>query len=198
MKRSSYVPAFLSLLTLFGAIAASAQIEDHPGYFPIDRFGILDEESLSLEINLDQGLLQLVSAALGGEEPEFAELVGALESIRVRVAPAESFDVGTVRSRLGEATNWLEDEGWSTMLRVREDGEEVYVYVRLDGGEMQGIAVLAMEMDGDAVLVNVVGSLDPERLAALAEVLDVPQLGLAAGIGVSNGEGSDTDEEDPK
>jgi hypothetical protein len=163
-----------------------AQVEEHPGYFPIDRFGILDEDSLSLEINLNQALLQLVAAALGSEEPEFAELVGALESIRVRVAETDSFDVDAVHRGLTEAADWLEGRGWSTMLRLREDNERVYVYTRLSGGEMQGIAVLAVEDDGEAVLVNIVGSLDPKRLSALGEALDIPQLGLATGLGRSD------------
>lgn len=185
------------LMALCLTTASPAQEEAHPGYFPIDRFGILDEDNLSLEINLNRALLQLVAAALGTEEPEFAELVGALESIRVRVAEAETFDVDAVHQGLAEASDWLEGRGWSTMLRLREDGERVYVYTRLSGGEMQGIAVLAVEDDGDAVLINVVGSLDPQRLSALAEALDIPQLGLAAGLG-SAGRDDRNEDEDPR
>ena len=194
MRRKKLAIGLFVLATLCAATLSRAQVEDHPGYFPIDRFGILSDDSLSLEINLNRALLQLVAAALGGEEPEFAELVGALESIRVRVAEAEDFDVDAVHQGLSEASDWLEDHDWSTMLRLREDGERVYVYTRLSGGEMQGIAVLAVEDDGDAVLINVVGSLDPETLAGLAEALDSPQLGLAAGLGASGGYDDDDDD----
>jgi len=193
MKPRKLTVGLFLLLTMVAVMATGGQIEEHPGYFPIDRFDILSSDSLSLEINLNRALLQLVAAALGNEEPEFAELVGALESIRVRVAEAGSFDAVAVRDSLGEATDWLESRDWSTMLRLREDGEEVYVYTRLNGGEMQGIAILAMEDGGEAVLVNVVGSLDPQRLAALAKALDIPQLGLAAG---SRASGDDDDDED--
>lgn len=184
---------FAVLILVSGLRTAGAQIEDHPGYFPIDRFSILAEDSLSLEINLNKALLRLVAAAVGDEEPEFAELVRGLESIRVRVAEPGAFDVAALRGGLAEATDWLESRGWSTMLRLREEEEEVYVYLRATEDEMQGITVLAMEADGEAVLVNVVGSLDPERLASLAEALDIPQLGLAAGLDES---ARTSDEED--
>jgi hypothetical protein len=196
MKPEKLIAGLFLLCALVAVAAPAGQDENHPGYFPIDRFGILSDDSLSLEINLNRALLQLVAAALGNEEPEFAELVGALDSIRVRVAEADSFDVEAVHNGLNEAAEWLENRDWSTMLRLREDGERIYVYTRLNGGEMQGIAILAIEDDGEAVMVNVVGSLDPERLAALAEALDIPQLGLAAGLGGSRGGDEDDDGDD--
>jgi hypothetical protein len=181
MKHRRLAIAVSTLVALVVAAVSSAQVEEHPGYFPLEEFGILSDESLSLEINLNKGMLQLVAAAMSAEEPEFADLVGGLESIRVRIAPSESFDQESVRRRLSDATTWLEERDWGTMLRIREEGEVVHVFTRVSDGELQGIAVLAMEEYGDAVLINVVGSLDPERLAGLADVLDIPQLGLASG-----------------
>ena len=79
--------AALSLL-LVSSSALVAQIEDQPGYFPIDQFDILSSDSISLEINLGSALLGLVAAALENEEPELAGLIRGLKSIRVRVAEA--------------------------------------------------------------------------------------------------------------
>lgn len=191
MRRKSLVVAAALWVVLNGAVAVRAQIEDHPGYFPIDQFGILSEENLTLEISLEKGMLQLVAAVMGAEEPELAELIAGLESIRVRIAPAESLDKASVRQRMSEATTWLEGRGWGTMLRVREAGEVINIYTRLSGGELQGIAVLAMEASGDAVLVNVVGSLLPEQLAGLADVLDIPQLDVVGGQQEEDEDGED-------
>jgi hypothetical protein len=80
------------------------------------------------------------------------------------------------------------------MLRLREDEEEIYVYSRITDGVMQGMTVLAVEGGGDAVLVNIVGTLDAASLAGLARALDIPQLGMAAGLGSRDGE--DDPEED--
>ena len=180
-----------ALLVLAGAATTIAQIEEHPGYFPVDQFGILAADTLSLEINLNRAILGLVAAALRIEEPELAGLIAGLDSIRVRVAEADSFELEQVRSRLKDATVWLDNHDWNAMLRLREDGEEIYVYSQITDGVMRGVAILAVESDGDAVLVNIVGSLDAEQLGGLAEALNIPQLGLAAGLGSSRGNEDD-------
>ena len=169
-----------------------AQIEEQTGYFPFDRFEILSSDSISLEINLGSALLGFVAAALESEEPELAGLIRGLDSIRVRVAEAGDLDIESVRSGLRAATGWLDSNQWSPMLRLREEEEEIYVYSQITDGVMRGMAVLAVESNGDAVLVNIVGSLDAASLAGLAKALKIPQLGLAAGLGSDD----DYDEDD--
>ena len=180
------------ILLIAGSSGLHAQIEEQPGYFPIDQFDILSSDSISLEINLGRALLGFVAAALEVEEPELAALIGGLDSIRVRVAEAGDLDLESVRSGLSAATGWLDSNHWSPMLRLREDDEEVYVYTQITDGVMHGIAVLAVESHGEAVLINIVGSLDARSIAGLAQALDIPQLGLAAGLGSDD----DDDEDD--
>lgn len=157
---------------------AQRSLEQAPGYFPLERFDLLPAEALSLEINLNDSLLALVAAAMGEEDPEFAALVRNLEGIRVRGAPAAKLDLDRLRIELGEATGWLDANGWQTMLRYRDE-EEVYVYTRQVGEQMVGLALLVMEPAGEVVLVNIVGPIDMKLLVGLAESLDLPQLGLA-------------------
>ena len=174
------------ILAMASSSALVAQIEEQPGYFPIDEFDILSSDSISLEINLGSALLGLVAAALESEEPELAGLIRGLKAIRVRVAEADDLDIEGIRSGLSEAADWLAGNDWSPMLRLREDDEEVYVYSRITDGVMQGMTVLAVEGGGEAVLVNIVGTLDAASLAGLAKAFDIPQLGLAAGLSSRN------------
>jgi hypothetical protein len=171
------------LLLVAGSSGVLAQAEEKPGYFPIDRFDILSSDSVSLEINLGSALLGLVGAALEADEPELSKLIRGLEAIRVRVADADDLDLESVRSGLSAATGWLDSNNWSPMLRLRDDDEEIYVYFQITDEVMRGLAVLAVESNGEAVLVNIVGSLDAASLAGLARAFDIPQLGLAAGLG---------------
>lgn len=173
----------LVVLALGGALAMPVEaserpLEQAPGYFPLERFDLLPSESLSLEINLSDSLLALVAAAVGEEDPEFAALVRNLEGIRVRAAPAAALDLDRLRGKLDEASGWLEANGWETMLRFREE-EEVFIYTRLSGGSMIGLALMVLEPGADVVVVNIVGPLDMKLLVGLAESLDLPQLGLA-------------------
>lgn len=177
-----------SALLLALSPALYAQIEEEPGYFPIDRFGILDSDALSLEINLDSGLLGMVAALAGEEEPEFAELVKGLKGIRVRVAEESDLDSESLRSGLDDATGWLQEQGWNTLMRMREDDEEVYVYVRQLDGEIVGMTLLAIDAE-ESVVVNIVGRIDLALMATLAESLDIPQLDI--------GEEASADQEPP-
>ena len=189
MTRSSPLPGSCWLLALLVGLAvpAAAQLEEQPGFFPIDDFDLLATETLSLEINLSGALLELVAAAMDDEDPQFAALVRGLEGIRVRMAEAEELDLGQLRSGFDQATGWLRDRGWETLLRLREEDEEVHVYTRMEAGDMVGAALLVLEPEGAVVLVNVVGKLDLALLAALADSLDIPQLDVA-GLGSADDE----------
>ena len=190
-RRAVAVLEALAVVALVALPAAGSErpLEQAVGYCPLERVDLLPIEALSLENNLRDSLLALVAAAMGDEDPEFAALVRGLEGIRVRAAPAAALDLDRLRRKLGEATGWLEANGWETMLRYRE--EEVYIYTRLSGGSMVGLALLAMEPSGEVVVVNIVGPIDMRLLAGLAESLDLPQLGLAT-------EDSKVAEEEPR
>lgn len=167
-------------------------LEGLPGYFPLDELPILAPDDVSIEVNLTTPMLELVAAFAGEEEPELAELVKGLQAVRVRSGEPGEGDLDAVRSRLGEAGRWLDERGWTPMVRVREEGEEVLIYSRLDdAGGVEGITVLAME-EGEVTVVNLIGSLDPARLGRILSGLDLP----LGDVGLRGGEGSADEEED--
>ncbi len=172
----------LALLVALCAAAVGAQeppLKSLPGYFPFEELGILGRDELSLEVNLARPLLRLVAAATRGAEPEFADLVASLDAVRLRVAPAEDVDLKRVRGAVGEAADWLEDKGWSVVVRAREDDEEIFIYTRDLEGEIVGMAILVIEEGGDVAVINIVGRIDLAQLEKLGEALDIPQLGLS-------------------
>lgn len=185
----------LALAALIAALATPgvAQIEREPGFFPLEELGLLSPEATNLEINLSGAMLELVAAAMDEEDPEFAELVRGLQGIRVRVADVVSADLADLRASFARATDWLEANGWESLVRLREDDEELYVYSRIEDGEMVGTTVLVLEPDDQVVLVNVVGRLDLALLASLADSLDIPELDVT---GLGAGTASDEPEED--
>jgi hypothetical protein len=166
----------LSVLSVWIAAPAAAQLEQHPGYFPHERFSLLPPESVSLEVNLAGPMLGLIAAAVGEDDPAFAQLVRGLEGIRVRIAEVSELDPEALRAGFREAGGWLGEQGWQTVVRLREDDEELYVYLRVVDGATVGATVMALEGQEEVVIVNVVGPLDLALLASLADSLDLPQL----------------------
>lgn len=166
---------------LLAAGAASAQrLDELPGYVPLDALGIADRDALSVEINLQGPLLRLVAGAAGADDPEFARLVSGLEAIRVQVAPRAALSERDVKARIDRTIHWLEDRGWSPTVRVREAGEESYIYVKEERGQIVGLTVLALGAegagDGELALINIVGRLDPAQLGRLGRGFGLPQL----------------------
>ena len=169
---------FLTVLGLL--LAASAAFAGPPapppGSVPFDELGIFPREKLSVEINLGPPLLRLVAAATGKEDPEFSRLIANLQEIRVQVFPAAAGDEGSVRTRIGRAVSWLEDHGWAATVKVREEGEETFIYLKEADGNIQGLTLLSFEPGEEAVVINIVGRIDPAQLGRLGQELDLPVL----------------------
>ena len=177
---------FLPLILCLVPTLATAQFDtDHPGYFPIEDLGFFPEESINLEINLTGPMLKFIALATDEEEPELARLVEELDSIRVRGADLEEIDADRLRTGIRETAKRLTDSGWSSMVRIREEDEEVHVFFKEQDGEMMGLTVLSLE-DDEAMLINLVGKIDPTTLGSLASGLDLPQLEDAISASDSN------------
>ena len=181
MRKPKILAALCLALALAPAGFAQTPLDELPGYFPLEDLGILGEDELRVEINLMRPLLRLVAAGVRADEPEFAELLADLDAVRVRVASLEDLDVREVRGNLARAAGWLEDHGWQTTVRMHEDDEDLYIYLREVDGEIAGLAILALEAGGEAAVINIVGRMEPSQLERLGETLDIPQLGAAAG-----------------
>jgi len=168
-------PFTFMILCLLPAMAAAQFNTEHPGYFPIEDLGILPEESINLEINLTGPMIKFIVLATQEEEPELSQLVENLESIRVRGADLDAVGAEGVRSGIRNVAQKLTEKGWTSMVRMRDEAEEIYIYFKEQEGEMMGLTVLSLE-DDEAMLINLVGKIDPAGLGSLAAGLDLPQL----------------------
>ena len=176
------------LLVLLSASLATAQdLADHPGYFPVESLDALAPESLNIEINLRGPMIKFVAMATADEDPEFSELVSELEAITVRIAELDAADGAKIRPQLSDAAHRLAAGGWETMVRVREEDEEIHIFTRMLDEEMQGMTVLTLDTD-EVTLINLVGKIDLAGLAHLARGLDVPQLEHVVENEVAEGE----------
>lgn len=178
MRASTILTAIVLAAWAVPALRAAdpPPVSDLPGYFPLEDLGLFERDDASIEINLSGSLLQLVAGVTRKEEPEFARLIDGLEAVRVRVAPLEDLDLEKVRGNLTRAVEWLEENGWQTIVRVREDDEETYIYIRELEDSIVGMAILAFEAGGEAAAINIVGKIDVRQLERLGEAFDIPQL----------------------
>ena len=171
MKRMAWMVALVVCLAP-AALAAQTALTELPGYLPAEYLDLVPAEKASVEINLQGAMLRMIAAVAGQDDPEFAALVGALDAIRVRSGEFESADAAAISKRLAAGQKWLGANGWLPMVRVREEGEEIYIYSREHEGQLVGFTILVVD-ESEATAVNLIGRIDPAQLVQLMEGLDL-------------------------
>jgi hypothetical protein len=71
----------------------------------------------------------------------------------------------------------LDVQGWERVVRVREDQSHVDIYVRMSANAeiIHGLAIMVAE-PYETVLVNIIGDISGNDLAALGRRFDIDQL----------------------
>jgi hypothetical protein len=164
------------------ALAALGAAAIHLGAQGIKLPGSLDKlaekADESVEVTLDKSMLRLTSRFLDErDEAEIKKLVGGLDSIYVRSfefakeGEYSAADVEAVRSQL-QAPAWSRIVG----IRSKRTGEDADVYFKNAGnGQLGGIVVIAAEAR-ELTIVEINGTLDPERLVDLGGEFGIPRL----------------------
>jgi len=135
----------------------------------------------TVEVSLDERLLRIAAKFLRSEDPDEArikELVAGLKGVYVRVFEFENSgeylaaDIEALRSQ-------LQVPGWTKIVGVRSkrDGQNVEVYLKYQGDNVSGLAILAVEPK-ELTVVNIVGPIDLEKLSQLEGQFGIPKLGL--------------------
>jgi hypothetical protein len=171
--------AVVMMLVTAGTAGAQAGTS-HPGYYPIESMGVLAKGDLEVDIDLTGAMLQVAAGAMqaeNGENEDLAQLVAGLERVRVQVGAPQGADASTIAHSFDQAVSTLESSGWSRILRVVDEGEQVYLFARENAGRIAGLTALINDEGEEIVLVNLVGDIDPVVLGrVLAKADQLPDL----------------------
>jgi len=180
MRRRSIVVALACLFIAVGSAAAFEEDEDYykrmPGYIDFGEFGEFDTSDEAVEVLVKAPLLKLVSKVSEQDNPDLAQILAGVHLIKVNVFNIDSLKFVELSKRASEIEKKMRKEGWEAIVRAKEKGERAYVYMKYDEDEIAGIAVVALEEDGEAAFVNIVGNLDLEALSKLSGSFDIPEL----------------------
>ncbi len=151
------------------ALASTAALAQ--GAFDFSRVPGLPAEP-SVQIDLPAQLLGFVTEAVGPSDPGTAEVLAGLRGVRVLVYedPQEG---GALLETIEAASRMLENEGWQRMVYVNEVDEKVRIYIKLGDDDLAGMTVMVFDAGGEAVFVNVDGSIEPAMLGHLANSFGV-------------------------
>ena len=168
----------LCLLGVFAAIPASAQ----QGKLNIEHLDKLaSRASQTVDVTVDQNLLKLAWKFLGERSPDeklVKDIVKDLKGVFVKRFVFEKeneytdADVEAIRSQLNVPA-WTKIVG----VRSKREGINVDVHIMTEESLIRGLAVLIAEPKALTV-VNIVGTLDVEKLSQLGGRFGIPILDL--------------------
>lgn len=168
--------AILALATLVALLVPSPALRaqvDAP--FPFELPEIFSDDNIRVEINLPRFLIGMVAGATEESDQEFSRLIDGLQDIRVRIAEKEDGLPQSAVDQLRTASRQLDRQGWYPLMKVREDEEEFYLYLKQDDDTMSGVLVLFASAT-EAGLIHIRGTVNPEDLGRLGQRLDLPAL----------------------
>ena len=167
----------LAVLALIPVTLAQDAMQDHPGFVDFSVLTAMMDSEPTVEISLKEPLLNMVTNLIRAEDQEAADFISKLLRVTVNVFDSEASEVDEIAATMESLSTDLESEGWERVVRVREAQEHVDIYVRMsaDAQYIHGIAIMVAE-PYETVLVNIVGDISGNDLAALGRRFDIDEL----------------------
>jgi hypothetical protein len=161
------------LVVTSGALAAQ-------GAFDFDDIpGVNEEPAVAVDIN--QTMMRFLETVLRGADPEGADMLTGLRSIRLRVY-RDGDNTRQFNNFMDDVTNELQGSGWLPVVSVQDEGSKVRIHTRMSDQEISGMTVMVTD-GAEAIFINIDGSISAEdlgRVMALMKVDDV--LGSVTGM----------------
>ncbi len=130
-----------------------------------------------VEVNIKGNLLDMAARLAAKEEPEIADLLKGIRSVRVNVVGLDDGNRAETQARIKAVRGELDTKGWERVVTVSEKDQDVGIYLKTRGQDaVEGLVVTVIENGKQAVLVNIVGDIRPEKLADLGENLGIEPL----------------------
>ncbi len=166
----------LEIAVLTASLAYTAYAANPaPGYIDFGRFPQSGGEFV--EIDLKSNLISMVTRLTAKDQPEVAELLRDLHSIRVNVIGLNDENRDDVEKRIKTIRTELDAKGWERIVSAQSQKEDVGIYLKTRGEEaVEGLVITVLEGTREAVLINIVGNIKPEKLGAIGERLNIEPL----------------------
>jgi len=160
-----------------GEARAQAGVERDPGYVNFADVESWFNQEATMEVNIKGALLKLVAEASRYDDPELASMLGKLKAIQVRGYTLTPEQVDGISRHASDYSRRLEGSGWDTVARVREDDEDVHMYVKASDDAIDGLVVMVVAPgENETVFVNIVGNINPEEIGRIGRKFDIGPL----------------------
>jgi hypothetical protein len=165
----------IALLPLAANVNARAE-SPPPGQVDFGTFTAAQGEQF-VEVNVTTSLISMATKFLEKDQPDVAQVLKGLQSVRVNVIGMSEANRAELETRVMDIRKQLESKGWERIVKVQEKGQDVGVYLKTQNKDtVQGVVVVVLDGNKEAVFVNVVGDIKPEQLSMLGEKFHIDPL----------------------
>lgn len=168
----------IAVAALIAGLGFNVLAAHSPGQVDFGKFAPPGDGGQFVEIQIQSNLLSLAAQLIEKQEPDAAKLLRSVQLVHVNVVGLTDDNRAEVTKRVQQIRHDLPPQGWEQTVMVQDkNGEDVGIYTKTRGGEaLAGLVITVIEPKGEAVLINIVGDIRPDQVAALGEKLDLKPL----------------------
>ena len=176
MKRLMPFVAAAALVSTLASTSLAAETPA-PGHVDFGKFAPPGSGGEFVEVNLSPSLISLAAKFVEKDEPEVAHLLNSVQLVRVNVIGLNDDNRADLTKRAQKIRKELDNKGWERVVTAQKEDQDVVIFLKTEGKDtVQGLVVMVMESNKQAVFVNVVGDIKPEQLAMLGDKLHIDPL----------------------
>jgi len=171
---AAFTAAALTVLLSLSTRADNSQ----PGFVDFGKFTAPGKGGECVEVNLNATIIAMAARLTEKDEPDIADLLKGLRGVRVNVIGMTDENRADLENRIKTVRSELDTKGWQRIVTVQKDqGEDVGVYLKTRSDEaVEGLVVTVLDGKRQAVFINIVGEIKVDKIAELADRLDIEPL----------------------
>jgi hypothetical protein len=138
----------------------------------------------TVNITMDGKVLQLALRFLSDKKPNEAKIKEAVAGIKGIYVKSFRFDQDNLftSNDVESIRAQLRSPMWSQLVEVRskKEGQNIDVFTMIDGGKINGVAIIALDRR-QVTVVNIVGPVDVDKLTELRGNFGIPDFDINKG-----------------
>ena len=169
----------MALIPVLGLLLAGCGLtapRGNEGFADLDSLGLADTDRV-MTISIGPALLRFAARHVD-DDPETRELLRSLDGVRIRIYEIER-NPDRVAARIDDMSRKLASDGWERVMLVNQEREQAHMLVKLDGDRICGMTVLVSDGDEEAVVINLMGDIQPQQFAGVMNALEVDAADVA-------------------
>src|SRR5436309_12442309 len=148
-----------------------------PGYVDFGTFSPPASGGEFVEVHIKSNLISMAARLVEKSEPDVAELIRGLQLIRVNVIGLDDENRAEMEKRVKKIRSELDAKGWERVVTAQKKDEDVGVYLKTRGADaVEGLVITVIEGNREAVLINIVGDIKPDKIAVIGERMNIEPL----------------------